>query len=83
MIADKRLLHLPLCEPTLIERQADINTERIVSNVVLSCLLNPLATNIKDGTVIPLVDNWEAKTNAGTHFFGAILPINNIIRCGI
>lgn len=58
------LLNLPLREPALVERQSDIDTERVFRDITCGGATHPLATDIEDGTVVPTVHDWDAKSEA-------------------
>ena len=51
-----KLLHFPLHEPALVERQTDVDSECVLSDEVLGGRSNPLGTDIEHRTVVPRID---------------------------
>jgi hypothetical protein len=49
------LLYLPFCEPSFVERDANIDAERVLGNKVLGRRVNPLSADVDDGTAEILV----------------------------
>ena len=67
------LFHLPLSEPTLVERQTDIDAERVLCNESLRVLTNPLCRDIKKRAVVISVHDRNAETCAYSILFRTIL----------
>ena len=77
------LLNLPFREPTLVERQSYIYAERVFHDIFGCGAAHPLPTDVENGTIVPAVHDWDAKSEARAQLLRPFNAIYIIIRCGI
>ena len=67
------LLHLPLSEPTFVERQTDIYAERILGDKGLRILAHPLRRDVEQRAVVITVNNWYTETSTDAVLLRSVL----------
>ena len=73
------LVYFPLCKPSFVECQADVDAESVFRDETSSCRACPLRTNVEHGlhiaTGVPCVLQRQPETDTDTQLLGAVVSI--------